>query len=319
MPFPTMPTALRVGIVLSLFLLGGCTAPLQSVRLIESPPPELHPAVELNETPFFPQQRYQCGPAALATVLNWSGVSVPPEELVPEVYLPGREGSLQIELVAATRRHGRIPYPLARQMTTLLQEVQSGHPVLVLQNLGLSWIPRWHYAVVVGFDLQRDEMVLRSGEEKRHRVSLETFEHTWRRSDYWAIVVLPPDQLPTTAEELPYLRSILPFEQLGHWRIAQIAYHTAATHWLKSTGARLGLGNAYYMQKQLPAAESAYREALAIDDNFAPALNNLAQTLADQGHWMKAAHYALLAVKQDSGMQAYSETLKQIEQHLADR
>jgi tetratricopeptide (TPR) repeat protein len=312
------PTPLRVGILFSLLLLVGCSAPLQSVRLIESPPPELSPAVELEQTPFYPQQRYQCGPAALATVLDWSGVTITPEALVPEVYLPGREGSLQLELVAATRRHGRVPYPLAREMSALLEEIQAGHPVLVLQNLGLSWIPRWHYAVVVGYDLQQEEIVLRSGEEPRHQVSIETFERTWRRGNYWALVVLPPDRLPTTAEELPYLQSVLPFEQLGNWQIAQIAYRTAAAHWPQSTGARLGLGNTSYMLKKLPEAEAAYREAINIDDKFAPALNNLAQTLADRGQWKQAEHYAQRAVSEEEEVKAYRETLQQIQQHLAN-
>ncbi len=315
MSFTTTPTPLRVGIVFSLLLLVGCSAPLQSVRLIESPPPALRQSTELEQTPFYPQQRYQCGPAALATVLDWSGVAITPEMLVPEVYLPGREGSLQIELVAAARRHGRVPYPLATQMSALLQEIDAGHPVLVLQNLGLSWVPRWHYAVVIGYDLQQDQIILRSGEERRHQISLETFEHTWRRSNYWAIVVLPPDQIPATAEELPYLRSVLPFEKLGNWQIAQKAYRTATRQWSQSTGAYLGLGNASYMLRQIYAAESAYRAAIAIDSQFAPALNNLAQTLADQGKWKEAERYALQAVKVKSDVKAYQETLQQIQLH----
>lgn len=318
MPFRTTSTRLRVGTVFFLLLLTGCSAPLQSVRLLESPPPELPQKIELEQTPFYPQQRYQCGPAALATVLESSGVAISPEALVPEVYLPEREGSLQLEIIASARRHGRVPYPLAPQMSALLEEVESGHPVLVLQNLGLSWIPRWHYAVAVGYDLQQGQITLRSGEEKRRQISLETFERTWRRSNYWAIVVLPPDQLPSTADELPYLRSVLPFEQLGNWQMAQTAYRTATTHWPKSTGAYLGLGNASYMLKQLSAAESAYRTAIDIDNQFAPALNNLAQTLAEMGKWKEAEHYALLAVKQDD-VKAYQETLNQIQRHLTAR
>ena len=62
------------------------------------------PATAMVDTPFFPQEQHQCGPAALATVLVWSGVHTSPEALTDEVYLPGREGSLQIEMVAATRR-----------------------------------------------------------------------------------------------------------------------------------------------------------------------------------------------------------------------
>ena len=42
--------------------------------------------VELTQTPFFPQQSHQCGPAALATALGASGVDVTPDDLVPQTY-----------------------------------------------------------------------------------------------------------------------------------------------------------------------------------------------------------------------------------------
>src|SRR3569623_834586 len=138
-------------------------------------------------------------PAALATVLAWSGSAVTSESLVNEVYVPARKGSLQPELLAAARRLARAPYVLRSDVADVLREVAAGHPVLVLQNLGLSWAPRWHYAVVVGFDLARERVVLRSGTEKRHEVSLALFERTWRRAHAWAVVVPPPAELPATA------------------------------------------------------------------------------------------------------------------------
>ena len=63
-------------------------------------------AVELTETDFYPQTTDQCGPAALATVLNTTGMQVLPADLAPSLYIPGRQGSLQIELMAATRSYG---------------------------------------------------------------------------------------------------------------------------------------------------------------------------------------------------------------------
>ena len=69
-------------------------------------------AVELDDVPFHAQREYQCGPAALAMLLGQSGVSLTPDALVPEVYLPGRAGSLQPELIAAVRRHDRVAYVL---------------------------------------------------------------------------------------------------------------------------------------------------------------------------------------------------------------
>ena len=116
-----------------------------SERILAKLPTSLAPRVELTETPFFPQEEHQCGPAALATVLNYHQLAVTPAELTPQVYLPEREGSLQIELVAAARRYGMLAYPLRGNLSDLMTEVAAGNPVLVLQNLAFGWLPKWHY------------------------------------------------------------------------------------------------------------------------------------------------------------------------------
>ena len=63
----------RGAFVLALAFLAGCATP-QTDRLMKSPA-QLPPKVELTNVPFFPQEAYQCGPAALAMALAWSGVS----------------------------------------------------------------------------------------------------------------------------------------------------------------------------------------------------------------------------------------------------
>lgn len=301
---------------MTLLVVAGCaTQPLQSDQLLKSPAAQ-QPPVELTAVPFFPQEEFQCGPAALATVLNWSGTQLTPEDLAPQVYLPGRHGSLQIELLAAARRHGRVPYVLRPELGTLLNEVRAGHPVLVLQNLGLSWYQKWHYAVVVGFDLQQDQIILRSGREQRHVVPIKLFERTWRRGDYWAITVTTPDHLPVSAEEIPYLKAVAPLERLQRWQDTATAYTTALTRWPDSITARMGLGNSRYALHDLRGAEAAYRHVTQQAPGFAPAYNNLAQTLADQGQ-LHAAENAVrqaihLTAPDNALFATYQETLQQI-------
>ncbi len=273
------------GLFIFTLLLAGCAAPLQSERLTASAFPE---PIELTDVVFFAQEDYQCGPAALAMALNWAGKKITPEALSPEVYLPERRGSLQLELLANARRHGAVPYVIRTQLADLLTEVAAGDPVVVLQNLGLSWYPKWHYAVVVGFDLARDEVVLRSGLQARHIVPLALFERTWRRADYWAIVVMPPEKLPRTAEETPYLQAVVPLERLQRWNETSAAYQTALARWPDSLPAQLGLGNSRYALRDLAGAEQAYRAAVAAHPDSGVALNNLAQTLADRGQWQDA-------------------------------
>jgi hypothetical protein len=262
--------------------MAGCATPLQSERLSQAEFPE---PVELTTVGFFPQEEYQCGPASLATVLGWAGIDITPAALAPEVYLPARQGSLQLEMLAAARRHGTVPYVLRPMLDDLLAEVRAGHPVVVLQNLAFSWYPKWHYAVVVGFDLAHDEVILRSGLERRHVVPMTTFERTWRRGDYWAVVVMPPDRLPRTAQETPYLQAVVGLERIKRWEDAARAYRAAAARWPESLGAQLGIGNSRYALKDIAGAERAYRAAAAAHPDSGIAFNNLAQALADLSRW----------------------------------
>jgi hypothetical protein len=301
-----------------LLLLGGCATPqTDRIRATASARPQ---PVELTQVPFFPQEEYQCGPAALATVLNAAGDFVTPQELAPEVYLPSRKGSLQLELIGAARRAGRIPYVLRPQLESVFAEVDSGNPVLVLQNLSFWWYPRWHYAVVVGFDLPGDRIVLRSGREKRHVIPIEVFERTWRRSGYWAMVVLPPDRLPFTAEEIPYLQSVAALERLSLWQTTATAYTTALARWPKSLGAWMGLGNSRYALGDIGGAEQAFRQATQDHPDAAVAFNNLAQMLAEEDRLEEALAAARRAVELGGPQaQTFRETLQQIEARFENK
>ena len=143
-----------------LLLLCACAAP-QTTQLLEDRG-NRPPSVELSEVPFFPQEQYYCGPAALATVLAWSGLDVTQDDMVSQVYTPGRQGTLSSDVVAAARRNGRLAVPVDN-LADLLAELDAGHPVLVFQNLSLDWYPQWHFAVAVGYDLDSGDLILRSG------------------------------------------------------------------------------------------------------------------------------------------------------------
>jgi hypothetical protein len=298
-----------------LLLVTGCATP-QTDRLLASSSTDTLP-VELTTVPFYAQSRYQCGPASLAMLLNWAGVPITPEALVPQVYLPEREGSLQIELLAATRRQGRVPYVLSPQLESVVNEVKAGNPVLVMQNLSYSWYPKWHYAVVVGYDLQHEEMVLRSGTESRHVVSIQLFEHTWARSGHWAMVVLPTGRLPQTAEEIPYLRSVATLEQVNRHAEAAVAYSAALQRWPTSLGAQVGLGNSRYALGDLAGAEAAFRQALETHPDTAVVLNNLAQTLSDRGQLAQAQPLAARAAQLEPANTLYRETLVDIQRRMS--
>ena len=244
--------------------------------------------LELTEVPFHAQVTDQCGPAALASVLNDAGVAVTPLTLKSQIYIPDRKGSLQFEMIAAARQAGRIAYTLDPDLTAILAELEHGRPVLILQNLGVSLLPVWHYAVVVGYQPHTEQLVLRSGDRPRHLLSARKFIKSWQRADFWGFVVLQPGELPAVADPARYLRAVADLEETGQLESAQVSYIAATKHWPDNTIAWLGRGNTEYQSGRPAAAVYAYEQTLRIEPNHAVASNNLAHVLAATGQHDKA-------------------------------
>ncbi len=273
-----------------LVVAGGC-ASLKPVAL-----PEGAPDRDLQvPVAFFPQERYQCGPAALAMALDATGYRITPEDLVSQVYTPERQGSLQPAMISATRRHGRVAYPI-HGLDALIEELEDGRPVVVLQNLGLGWIPQWHYAVVIGLDPEKKQVRLHSGTTPHHRMALRTFMNTWRRADTWGLAVVTPEEIPATADPDGWVSAVSGLESAGRPTEAASGYLTGISRWPDHVPSWFGLGNAMYAAGSADRARLAWQQAIAIDPDYALAWNNLAQVLADQGRHdeaLRAAERAL--------------------------
>jgi tetratricopeptide (TPR) repeat protein len=299
------------GIILGLLVFNGC-ATVSTTKWYQDTG-DLPPKHELEAVPFYPQKAYQCGPASLAMALVWSGIKIDPDALTPQVYTPSRKGSLQPAMIAAARRQGRVAYPISGA-NMLLQEIAAGHPVIVLQNLGLSWIPVWHYAVVIGYDLNKGVVILHSGVTHQKKTSLRAFESTWARSGYWGLVILPPYRLPASGKESAYVSAVIGLERARQWQAAAEGYQTALNQWPTSFSAHIGLSNSFYAQGDLNSAEQVLRKTTNLFPNKGAAFNNLAQVLWEQGKKQEAEEAARRAVKLGGPLvEHYQKTLNEIQ------
>ncbi|MBX3703697.1 MAG: PA2778 family cysteine peptidase [Steroidobacteraceae bacterium] len=279
-------------------LLAGCAG---SPRLAEGLPAAAPRSIELAAVPFHPQEEFQCGPAALATVLGASGLAVEPGALAPQTFIPGRQGTLQVELIGATRRHGRVAYVLPQHGDALVAELMEGRPVLLLQNLGVASWPRWHYAVLVGYDAERNVAILRSGREQRLEMRWQRFAGSWHRAGRWALAVLPPGAIPAHATPERYLESVIGLEAAGQRRAAASAYDAAIARWPEEPLFWLGRGNVAYADGDPEAAADRYLRAILLEPRDAAARNNLAQVLGELGCADEARRQAARAAELAAG------------------
>lgn len=278
---PETPFARLVSLLGLAAVLSACAG-----RIPTMPPPEslnhLSSTV-IIDVPFHAQDAYQCGPASLAMMLNHRGLDATPDALQDRVYIPERRGTLQVEMVAAARERDLLVYPVPRHLEALLTELDAGNPVLVMQNLAYDWAPRWHYAVVIGYDLERREVLLHSGTERARKEPFRVFIRTWNRAELWGRVLLPPGQIPATGEPLAYLRAASELEQTGRLDSAKRAYEAALERWPEQPAARFGLGNIAWMQNRPDESVEHFRVVVTEFPEFKAGWHNLGVALEALG------------------------------------
>jgi tetratricopeptide (TPR) repeat protein len=305
----------RMNIAYSLLcalLLCACATP-QTAQLVQTPPAHLPAQHLIANVPFFAQQEHQCGPATLAMVLNHWGKRITPEELTPQMFLPGRAGSLQPELLAASRRQGMLAVPTAPTLTAVFAEVAAGNPVIVLQNLSLPIAPVWHYAAVIGYDMTAQTVILHSGTTAQLRMSFTAFENTWARGKHWAVTVTPPQRLPAGADDAAVLAAAAALERTDSTAAAS-AYRAALIRWSGSSTAWIGLGNIAFAGKDARQAVLAYRQAVTLAPASADAWHNLAWAHDALGEKAQAVDAAKQAVNLGGvRFSRYQETLKALQ------
>jgi hypothetical protein len=253
----------------------GCATPAKQTEDFFKSSSHLPPTQLIDHVPFINQESGQCGPATLAMAMNWAGHPVTVEQILPQVYNPKMKGSLQTDMLSASRRNGLIAIPI-EGLPSLLTEVAAGHPVIVFENLAFTWLPQWHYAVVIGYDLPSRKVIMHSGPEAFKNWDMEVFERSWMLGDYWGLLVLPPDQLSVTADELAHVRAASALEQAGQLEAAEISYKKILTKWPQSLSALIGIANMAFEKKDYVTAIQFLKSATRFHPESAYAWHNLA-------------------------------------------
>ena len=262
----------RIAGLLALSWLAACAATFDPDERLSFEAPT---RAEVPGVPLIKQEDFYCGPSSIAMVMQWAGSEITQQEVAALAFSPGAGGTYLADMIGSSRRLGQLAVEITN-FDQLLAEVAAGRPVIVFQNLGLGVLPLWHFGVVTGYDFDKDEVYLNSGQLDKMVMPFAVFERTWRRGDYWGLVVLPPDQLPATASEADVLSAAAALERVAQFQAAETLYETGAAQWPENWLWQFGLGNARYAQGNLRGARQALRQARRLDPSIAEVRANLA-------------------------------------------
>lgn len=303
-------------LLLVAFLLGGCaTSTRQTDRLLKSPT-DLPAKSRLTELKLIKQKQNHCGPATLAMVLKHVGKNVSLTEITLQSFTEKAQGTFQADMLSTARHQGMLTIPI-NNMEDLIKETAAGHAVIVFQNLGFSWWPQWHYAVVSGHDLSGPDIYLHTGDKKFAKTDMRFFERSWKLGGYWGLLILPPDQLSASGSELDHAQGGALLEQLGKYREAQMSYEKMLTRWPQSLSALIGLGNIAYAEAQYPLAMSALNKAVLHHPRSAVAWHNLAfaQWAAGKKSFAHTSAQRALGLVDNESRATYQNSLAEFLKH----
>ena len=261
--------------------------------------------------PFVKQSDYYCGPASLSMImknLNYAGEM---NELAKQMYTPKQKGSLKSDLASTTRRQGLMGIQLSN-LDSILKELANKNPVLVFQNMGLSWYPAWHYAVATGYDLDNRTITLHTGKYQYKEVNLGEFERSWDLGGKWSMVILPPGKISVSADELSHVIAAAGLEQTGKIKEAELSYISIIEQWEYSFGALIGLGNITYARNDYTASIKYLTQATKHHPESAIAWHNLAtaQGAAKLDFQAKESTKKALDLVSESQKSTFKESLK---------
>ncbi len=152
-------------------------------------------AVMIDGVPFFSQEAYQCGPTALAIVMDYwyaktqSGKRVTPEQIAADIYSPSARGVLGIDLELYAGKHGFKTHQYSGSIADLRKNVDLGIPAIIFVDYGFSIYEVNHFMVVTGYT--GDSVIVNSGKRENRSIADGELEKIWKKNRYWTLVLKP--------------------------------------------------------------------------------------------------------------------------------
>jgi ABC-type bacteriocin/lantibiotic exporter with double-glycine peptidase domain len=139
--------------------------------------------------PFYAQKDHQCGPAALAGVLNFYGLKLTPEEIAESIYSPSARGTLDIDMIRYAEKKGLQARRYRGNPTDLKNNLDKGRPLIILVDYGFFVYRRHHYLLIIGYS--DDGVIVPTAKDKKRTIPYEDLLGPWERAGFWTLLIAP--------------------------------------------------------------------------------------------------------------------------------
>ncbi|MEJ2726651.1 MAG: C39 family peptidase [Deltaproteobacteria bacterium] len=175
------PSAVNISLLIFFLLFSSCA--------ISTRPDDLAESKMLKDIPFYKMKAHQCGPASLASVLNFWGIAVSPAHIADEVYSDSARGTLNLDMIWYPERRGLNTRQYKGSIDDIKHNVDRGCPLIVMVDYGFWVYERNHFMITLGYN--EDGVIVNSGNGYPELITFEDFLRSWRRAGFWTLLITP--------------------------------------------------------------------------------------------------------------------------------
>ncbi len=140
------------------------------------------------DVPFVAQQQTNdCGPAALASVLQYRGIDIPLEEITEEVYIPALRRTLMPDMENYARDLGRSTRSGRGSIDFLKESLDEADPVIILMEAGSGFIGSPHYIVIWGYTPRG--FLAHIGKRDNAFIDFDELDRRWKQMNRLYLVI----------------------------------------------------------------------------------------------------------------------------------
>jgi len=170
---------------ISIFFITGCA---QKESAPESSATDYN-FVVVENVPFVKQKDKFCGPAAMASVMQFYGRNIDQDEIAREVYIPELNGALISDMENFARANGYATETTNGNMESLKSLIDNHLPIILLVDKGKWKVSVPHYYVVYGYNERKGTVLLHSGFESEQEISVDKLDSEWKKMNRLMLVI----------------------------------------------------------------------------------------------------------------------------------
>lgn len=143
----------------------------------------------IKNVPFVKQKDKFCGPAAMASVMNFYGQDVSQDQIAKEVYSPELKGALISDMENFARKMGYKASTVNGDENTLISLVDEGIPSIILVDLGIWVVSVPHYYLVYGYNRSKETFIINTGFTRNKEIEFKDLDKEWEKMNRLMLIV----------------------------------------------------------------------------------------------------------------------------------